>query len=147
MKQAYIDSCVWITAIEGLSDYQERIDQALRQLTEQGWKFCTSDVVLFELLLKPMKTGQADLIKRYYLLFEKMKHLSSYPNLFTEALHIAHLENLKGMDAVHLAIAAHHHCMLFVSTDPHLRSLVTITPCWINLGNITRLASQPVENI
>jgi len=136
MKQAYIDSCVWITAIEGFPEYQSKIDQTLRHLTEDGWKFCTSDVVLFELLLKPMKDSQPDVIERYRALCAKMKRLKSFPNVFTEALNIAHLENLKGMDAVHLAIAVHHCCTLFVSTDSHLRSLTTITPCWINLGSI-----------
>lgn len=29
MKQAYIDSCVWITAVEGFPEYQAKIDPTL----------------------------------------------------------------------------------------------------------------------
>jgi hypothetical protein len=63
-----------------------------------------------------------------------MKYLKSYPNIFTEALQVAHIENLKGLDAVHLALASHHRCTLFVSSDPHFRDLTTITPYWIDLS-------------
>ena len=137
MKRAYIDSCVWITAIEGFPSYQAKIDQTLRQLLEQEWTFCVSDAVMFEILLKPMNEGQADVIAQYRLLFAKMESLNSYPNMFTEALQLAHREHLKGLDAVHLAIALHHNCMLFVSTDSHIRSLQTIRPYWIDLSSST----------
>ncbi|MFQ5639076.1 MAG: hypothetical protein ACE5IR_13925 [bacterium] len=46
---------------------------------------------------------------------------------------IAKTENLKGLDAVHVAIAERNRCKLFVSTDPHFRNLKTVRPFWINL--------------
>jgi len=92
-------------------------------------------VVLFEVLLKPLKSSQKELVQRYKNLLEKMKKLKSYPNVFKDALQIGHLENLKGFDAIHVAIAKHHRCTLFVSSDPHFRNLRTLTSHWIDLSH------------
>ena len=54
-------------------------------------------------------------------------------SLIRSALLIAQTEHLKAMDAIHVAIADHHSCDLFVSSDPHLRHLKIITPYWIDL--------------
>jgi predicted nucleic acid-binding protein len=134
MKRAYIDSCIWVLEIEGLPAYQNIVDRELQCLTEDGWKFCTSDVVLFEVLSKPLKNGQKELVQRYKNLFKKMKKFKGYANVFKDALLIAQSENLKAMDTIHVAIAKHYHCQLFVSSDPHFRDLKAITPYWIDLS-------------
>jgi hypothetical protein len=43
MRLAYVDSCVWITLIEGLAPYRPVIRGALGALARDGWEFCTSD--------------------------------------------------------------------------------------------------------
>jgi hypothetical protein len=35
MKLAYIDSCVWIARVEGLSEYRNFIDASLQALAEE----------------------------------------------------------------------------------------------------------------
>lgn len=134
MKLAYIDACIWIASVEGLAEYQTTIDQQLRQLTETGWILCRSELVSFEVLAKPMRQNQADLVVQYTRLLETLRMLPTYVNVFKEALHISCAEGVKGLDAIHVALATHHKCQLFVSTDPHFRKLKQIQSLWIDLS-------------
>lgn len=118
MKLAYIDSCVWIARVEGLPEYKDTIDTNLRNLAEDGWTFCTSDVVALEILAKPLKENKDELIKIYRDLFQKMRRLKNFSSVFKSALLLTKSENLKGMDAIHVAIAEHNNCQIFVSNDP-----------------------------
>lgn len=43
-------------------------------------------------------------------------------------------ERLEAVDAVPVAIATHHRCKRFVTTDPHFKGLRLVTPLWIDLG-------------
>jgi predicted nucleic acid-binding protein len=142
MKLAYIDACIWIAAIEGLAEYQATIDQQLRQLTETGWTLCISELVSFEVLAKPMQQDQADLVEQYTRLLETLRMLPTYVNVFKDALYVSCTEGLKGIDAMHIALATHHKCQLFVSTDPHFRKLKQIQSLWIDLGNSLEARAQ-----
>lgn len=133
MKLAYIDSCIWITRIEGLSRYRSLINSALQELIADGWSFAYSDAVVLEVLLKPLQNNQGTIVQKYQSLFATIKPYESYPNIFKDALHVAQKEALKTMDAVHVALAAHYKCTLFVSSDPPFRHLKTISPYWIDL--------------
>ena len=133
MKLAYIDSCIWITRFEGLSAYKNRIMQELKYLTHSGWTFCTSEVVWLEVLAKPMQQEQDEIVWKYRNFLAALNMLQHPPDVFKHALTIAHTEQLKALDAVHVAIAAHHNCALFVSSDPHFQSLTTLTPHWVQL--------------
>lgn len=134
MKLAYIDSCVWIARVEGLPEYQKVIDANLQLLAEDGWTFCTSDVVVLEVLAKPLKENQDHLVQIYRNLIQKLKALKNYSAVFKNALLLTKSENLKGMDAIHVAIAEHYDCQLFVTSDPHFRNLKTIPHKLIDLS-------------
>jgi predicted nucleic acid-binding protein len=134
MKLAYIDSCVWIARVEGLPEYQKVIDADLQALAEDGWRFCTSDVVMLEVLVKPLKENQDQLVQIYRNVIQKLKALKNYSAVFKNALALTKSENLKGMDAIHVAIAEHHNCQLFVTSDPHFRNLKIIPPKLIDLS-------------
>jgi len=128
MKLAYVDSCVWIARVEGLSVYKNAIDEHLVTLAQDGWIFCTSEVVSLEVLIKPLQAEQDKLVRIYRQIFDEMRLLASYSSVFSHALLIAQLENLKSMDSIHVAMADYHNCGLFVSSDPHFRHLKVITP-------------------
>ncbi|MCI0691589.1 PIN domain-containing protein [candidate division KSB1 bacterium] len=134
MKLAYIDSCVWIARVEGLPEYQKVIDANLQTLAEEGWTFCTSDVVVLEVLAKPLRENQDHLVQIYRNIIQKLKTLKNYSGVFKNALSLTKSENLKGMDAIHVAIAEHHNCQLFVTSDPHFRNLKIVPPQLINLS-------------
>ncbi|MGH7596930.1 MAG: type II toxin-antitoxin system VapC family toxin [bacterium] len=134
MKLAYIDSCVWIARVEGLLEYQKVIDANLQALAEDGWTFCTSDVVVLEVLAKPLKENQDHLVQIYRNIIQKLKALKNYSAVFKNALTLTKSENLKGMDAIHVAIAEHHNCQFFVTSDPHFRNLKIIPHKLIDLS-------------
>lgn len=62
MKLAYIDSSVWITRIEGFAQYKETLNTKLIEMSQDGWQFCASDAVFLEVLAKPYKQNQSELI-------------------------------------------------------------------------------------
>ena len=134
MKLAYLDSCICITRCEGIPVYKTSIDQKLQTLTDEGWSLCISEIVLLETLLKPLKNNQTELVQKYRDLFKTMRMLNNYAEVFQEALQIAQTENFNVIDAIHVALATHYDCHLFVSSDPHFRHLRTMTPAWIDLS-------------
>ena len=74
------------------------------------------------------------LIGIYNKLFERTHQLRSFSNVFEQAMMIAQTENLKAMDAIHVAITTHHSCQCFVSSDLHFKNLTIIPPVWIDLS-------------
>lgn len=134
MKLAYIDSCIWIARVEGLVRYKQIIDKKLNDLAEEGWIFCASELVTLEILTKPLKENNDNLAQIYRKLFEKVRILKNYSNIFKDALLISQTENLKGMDSIHVAFADHYKCKRFVSSDPHFADLKIIPALWIDLG-------------
>ncbi len=133
MKFAYTDSSVWITRIEGLSEYKEVIGNALKELKNAGYSLCVSEAVLLEVLVKPYRENNNEIIRIYHKLFGQLRLLENFPEIFKDALMVAQTENLKGMDAIHVSFAIHHKCSYFVSTDPHFKNIKAITPMWIDL--------------
>ena len=133
MKLAYVDSCIWITLIEGLDMYRAPIREALAALARDGWELCTSDAVYLEVLIRPLRLKDDTLAGVYRALLTTSRGLAITPSIFADALVPAVCDGLKAMDAVHVAIAKHYGCERFVTTDPHFRSLTTIAPALIAL--------------
>jgi predicted nucleic acid-binding protein len=125
MKLAYVDS---------LPTYQKIINDCLNQLIKEGWLLCASEAVLLEVLPKPYRDKNDRVFNIYDKLFKQTKMLKSLPNVFEIALMIAQGENLKAMDAIHVAIALQHGCKRFVSTDPHFKKLKIMPSTWIDLS-------------
>lgn len=133
MKFAYVDACIWITLIEGLTAYRPLIREALHALTHDHWTLCTSDAVRLEVLISPIRRKDERLVAIYRALLETSRALKTPPSVFLDALSVGGSEGLKSMDAVHVAIATHHRCERFVTTDPHFKSLSLLTPVWVDL--------------
>ena len=141
MKLAYVDACVWIALVEGADAYRKVLRTALATLSTDGWELCTSDAVLLEVLIRPMRNRNRGLSDSYRTLLGKTRWLTIPPTVFSDALTVSAREGLKAMDAVHCTIAMHHGCRRFVTTDPHFKSLQVISPEWISLGNA--IATEP----
>jgi predicted nucleic acid-binding protein len=79
-------------------------------------------------------SGGQYIVQIYRNIIQKLKALKNYSAIFKNALLLTKSENLKGMDAIHVAIAEHHNCQLFVTSDPHFRNLKIISPQLIDLS-------------
>jgi hypothetical protein len=133
MRLVYIDSCIWISLVQGLPAYRPPIREAMAQMAVDGWTFCTSGAVRLEVLVKPLRMGRSELVQAYDELLGTCRALAVPDSLFDEACAIAVAEGLRGMDAVHVCIAQRNGCECFLTTDPHFRSLTCIKPRWIDL--------------
>lgn len=133
MRLAYVDSCIWITLIEGVESYRPPIQNALASLAHEGWELCTSDAVRLEVLVRPQRLGDNNLVDIYEALLDAARTLPVRPAVFKDALVTATREGLKAMDSVHVAIAAQHGCERFVTTDPHFQDLTSPSPHLIAL--------------
>ena len=88
----------------------------------------SSDAVRLEVLGRPKRLGDDNLVAIYVALLDATRALSVRPGIFKDALVTASREGLKAMDAVHVAIAAQQGCERFVTTDPHFQSLCSPSP-------------------
>lgn len=86
MKKAYVDSCVWITKIEGMKEYQTVINEHLSILKKEGWIFCISEMVLLEILCKPIIQNNSELRKSYIQLIKNTDKIEGYRYILTLAL-------------------------------------------------------------
>ncbi len=137
MKVAYVDSSVWIALFEGLHSYSWAVDKELIFLEDNEWNLAISESVLLEVLLKPKRQQNHILVEAYNEAFSGTLILTTFIEIFSRALTIAQTENLKAMDAIHVAFAVHYECELFVTTDPHYRNLKCLPLHMIDLSQIT----------
>ena len=89
---------------------------------------------MLETLCKPYQENNQILIAAYNTIFDNITKLKVFDEIFKDALLFTQKENLKPMDAVHLAFAAKYGCARLVTTDPHFKNLKTITPHWLDLS-------------
>ncbi|MEW6234914.1 MAG: PIN domain-containing protein [Candidatus Omnitrophota bacterium] len=134
MKIAYVDSAVWIAQCEGKEAYQQIVDEKIASLENDEWMLAFSDLVFLEVLLKPHRQERLDLIEVYDNAFAQALWLPASESVFRDAFDIAHADNLKTVDAIHIAIAVKHKCELFVTTDPDFRNLQSLPLQWIDLS-------------
>lgn len=136
MKKAYVDSCVWITKIEGMKEYQTVINEHLLILKKEGWIFCISEMVLLEILCKPIIQSNSALRKSYIHLIKNTDKIEGYKYILTLALTKVHTEKLKVIDAIHVSFAEHDSCDRFVTTDFDFSNLKSVEPYIIPLPTI-----------
>ena len=60
-----------------------------------------------------------------------MKVLKTFSGIFLDALLVIQTEDIKGMDAIHIAIASHYNCKTFASSDPHFLHLNQNHPVYL----------------
>jgi len=105
MKRAYLDTSVWIARAEGGLAYRNLVRKELHVLKDDGWQFCLSDLVILEVLLKPYRENRQNLISGYNRVFSEAVHFSTFDTVFHETLTFAQRDNLKVLDAIHVAFA------------------------------------------
>ncbi len=134
MKYAYVDSSVWIARFEGFPAYRKIVTSAQTALEQDGWKFCFSELVQLEVLLKPHRENQQFLIEAYSEAFAQALLLPNFGGVFKNAFGIAQTNSLKAMDAIHAAFAIGYGCELFVTTDADFRMFNKLPLHWIDLS-------------
>jgi len=119
-----LDSVIFIYALEGNPEFGELARKVLEMIEQGQCQGVASDLVLAELMVKPLRDGYPDIAEEY------AQDLPHFPNLrfcpITQAVVIAAARlrgnsNLGLIDALHLATAVEAGCRVFLTNDATLR--------------------------
>ena len=122
-RRTYLDANLYIYAFEGIDTYRMRMAGLLAAIDRQGVRVVASELLLTELLPRPMKDGRQDLVDRYLELFQSTRRFHLAPvdrRVILRSVHLRADFGLRSMDALHLATAFVHDCETFVTNDRRL---------------------------
>jgi predicted nucleic acid-binding protein len=120
----FLDTAPLIYFIEGHSEYQKQLSKIFRYNDDNYFRFLTSSITLLEVLVKPLKDGEAKVVEQY------KKILSSAPGLYifdiTSSIAIRAAEirakyNARTPDALQVATAIEQNADFFLTNDLRLK--------------------------
>ncbi len=139
----YLDSKVFIDAFENDDVPVTRGRRVLEHVRNGGAIGVISELVVAELLTKPLETGDTEMYEAYVSLFHSSRTIETYPidqRVLVRAARLrAATKSLKMPDAIHAATAQIQSCAAFVTADRRLLSALGI--------NAVPLDTSTVENI
>lgn len=118
MGLIYLDACLLIYAIEEHPQWAGLVRSAMAR--EHGQAFAISPLVKLECLVKPMRTGDLALERRYEAGLARLRLLELSDAVFVQAAQLRARFGLKTPDALHLACAQHHGCSSLWTNDDRL---------------------------
>lgn len=119
-----LDTAVFIYALEGHVTFGTLATKLFEQIEQGAIKASACDLVLAELMVKPLRLGQNEIAEEY------ARELPQFPNLnfctVTQAIVIAAARlrgssNLGLIDALHLAATSADGCTIFVTNDTAIK--------------------------
>ncbi len=117
----YLDTNVWIYAIEGYPSYAPALKALLQRIDQKTLLAVSSDITLAEVLVKPMADARVDLQETHETALQSGGNLNMAPvtrSILREAARLrARYAALKLPDAIHAATAISAQCNYFVSND------------------------------
>lgn len=123
-KGVYLDTNVFVYAVEGFPEHQAFVDELFRSIDDGHVAAVTSELTLAEVLIKPLETGRDDIAAVYEQLLQNSEHLNVVPIdraiLASAARHRADL-GIMLPDAIHVATAIAIGCEVLLSNDQKLR--------------------------
>jgi predicted nucleic acid-binding protein len=123
IEPIYIDSNVFIYAVEGVPQTAEPARNLIRFLRRRTASMCTSEITLAEILAPSRTEGAWPLNKKrpvYLDLLVSSEMVVLLPvsrDILIRTAEVRDMRRLKLPDAIHLATALHHGCKFFVSGD------------------------------
>jgi predicted nucleic acid-binding protein len=114
----YLDTCLVIYAIENHPEFALPVMSAMAG--QPGNAFAVSPLVKLECLVKPLRTDDLGLQRRYETGLGEFVQLALPETVFLNAARLRARFNLKTPDAVHLACAQHHGCAALWTNDERL---------------------------
>lgn len=122
----YLDANVYIYAFEGFADKRATLLPLLDFLGQKDIEVTGSELLLPELLTKPMALDDQELIDRYLDFFDAPGSTTLVPvtrAILTLAAELRADEGLALADAIHIATAIDQGCTSFVTADETLASI------------------------
>lgn len=125
----YLDTNVWIYALEGYSAFRPELTQLFEQIQAGTLRGVTSELTLAELLVKPHRDQDVAQQARYKKAITNRQNFFIVPvlrDLLIDAAEVRANTQLKLPDAIHAATALRTDCTTFLSNDRQLKKLTTI---------------------
>ncbi|MEM8551328.1 MAG: type II toxin-antitoxin system VapC family toxin [Pseudomonadota bacterium] len=123
----YLDTNVYIEAFERNSTKSALLSDLIIDSARFDCSITASELVLTELLVKPIRDEDHRLVATYYALMHELDWIDvrpvSSPTLLFAATLRATNDALKLPDAIHLAEAARADCANFITIEKRLSSL------------------------
>ena len=117
MGLIYLDTNILIYVFEDESEYGE----SLRiKMADESLRMAISPLTMMECMVKPIKSGNAVLQRRYEEWFDRWTQLSMPASVYVDAAVLRAHFGLKTPDALHLACAQHHGCEALWTNDDRL---------------------------
>ncbi len=120
----YLDANVFIDAFENDDVPVTRGRTVLDHLRGGEAVGVISELVVAELLTKPLETGDKELCDAYEALFESSSTIETFPidrHVLVQAARLrATVKSMRMPDAIHVATAKLHNCAAFVTADRRL---------------------------
>ena len=118
MGLIYLDACLLIYAIEEHPVWADKVRDAIKSAGDA--RFAISPLIKLECLVKPLKTGDIALQRRYEAGLNQLVQLPMPETIFLQAAMLRARFGLKTPDALHLACAQHHGCTALWTNDDRL---------------------------
>ena len=115
----YLDACVFIYSVERIEPYRTLLEPMWRQAQAGRFAIASSELVVLETLIKPLREADEVLERIFRELFDsaEVQLIPTTRALWEEAARLRAKTNLTTPDALHAATALHEKCTLFVTND------------------------------
>lgn len=126
----YLDTSPVIYSVEQVAPYDVLMPPVWQSATNDDIALVSSELLLLEALVKPIKTGDEDLEERYRELLTNSTSVELHPIELTtleKAVRIRASFGLKTPDAIHAATALEHSCELLITNDPIFKRVSGLT--------------------
>ena len=123
-KRIALDTVVFIYALEGNHEFGKFSKSCLEAIEQGKCRGFASDLVLAELMVKPLREGKPEIAREYaeeLPTFPNLSFLSATRNIIITAAQLRGSTSLKLIDALHLATAIEQKCHLFITNDTRLK--------------------------
>lgn len=127
--RVYLDANGFIYSIERIAPYQEMLVPLWQSAKNGQISIVTSELTLLEVLVKPLKAGNAALITAFDTILRHSPDVQMVPitqSILQEAARLRAVLGLKTPDALHAATAMLHSCSLLVTNDKSFRQVASL---------------------
>ena len=121
----YLDASGFIYSVERIEPHRALLEPVWRQAQAGQFTIVSSDLVVLETLVKPMRESDMVVEKLFRSLFDakEVRLIPATRPLWEEAARLRAETGLKTPDALHAATALHVGCTLFITNDDDFRRL------------------------
>jgi len=122
MRKIYLDTCCIIYLLEDIPEFSLSMRNYITK--NKDVILCVSPLVRLELLIKPLKEANQEIIDDYTDFIAAQQWLPINDTIFEQASNLRAQHLLKTPDAIHLATANYHGCNEFWTNDNRLKKVV-----------------------